>query len=41
MPDLEHIKYAVTVEKVSETVLRRWSPRAFSSRPVSDDAFVH
>lgn len=35
MPDLEHVKYAVTDQPVAETILGRWSPRAFSDRPVA------
>lgn len=36
MPDLEQVKHAVTELPVDETILRRWSPRAFSDKPVSD-----
>ncbi len=35
MPDLEHVKHAVTDAPVDDTILRRWSPRAFSDKPVS------
>lgn len=35
MPDLEHLKHAVVDIPVEEVILRRWSPRAFSDRPVS------
>lgn len=35
MPDLEHVKYAVTDQPVADTILHRWSPRAFSDKPVS------
>ncbi len=35
MPDLEHVKYAVTDQPVDATILRRWSPRAFSDKPVA------
>ena len=36
MPDLEHVKHAVTELPVQQTILNRWSPRAFADRPVSD-----
>ncbi len=35
MPTLDAIKYAVTNEPVTDTILQRWSPRAFADRPVS------
>ena len=35
MPDLEHVKYAITDAPVDDTILRRWSPRAFADKPVS------
>ena len=35
MPDLEQVKHAITDQPVADTILRRWSPRAFSDRPVS------
>lgn len=33
---LEHIKHAPASTGVEEIILKRWSPRAFSSKPVSD-----
>ncbi len=35
MPSLDQVKYAITDQPVAETILRRWSPRAFSDRPVA------
>ncbi len=35
MPDLEHVKYAITDSPVDDIILRRWSPRAFADKPVS------
>jgi nitroreductase len=34
--DLEQNKHAVTDAPVEDIILRRWSPRAFADRPVSD-----
>lgn len=36
MPDLEHVKHAVTDAPVEPLILNRWSPRAFADKPVSD-----
>lgn len=36
MPDLEHVKHAVTDLPVERVILNRWSPRAYADRPVSD-----
>lgn len=36
MPDLEHVKHAVTELPVERTILQRWSPRAFADKPVTD-----
>lgn len=37
MPDLEHIKHAPVETGVEELILKRWSPRAFSNKPVSSE----
>ena len=34
---LDQVKHAVTDIPVEELMLRRWSPRAFADKPVSDD----
>ena len=36
MPDLDHVKHAMTKLPVEQTILNRWSPRAFAEKPVSD-----
>ena len=36
MPDLEHVKHAVTELPVEQNILNRWSPRAFAEKSVSD-----
>ena len=36
MSNLDHVKHAVTDIPVEPLLLTRWSPRAFSDRPVSD-----
>jgi len=35
MPDLEHIKHGPSETGVLDLILKRWSPRAFSDKPVA------
>lgn len=35
MPNLNHVKFAVTDAPIQKLILERWSPRAFSDKPVS------
>lgn len=37
MPDLEHIKHAPSSTGVDDLILKRWSPRSFSTKHVSDE----